>query len=137
MKSGIIGAIALFIVILISCQNQDQLEFARYYTSGKVIYQSKCQNCHGDNGEGLSALIPPLTDSVYLKQNKNQLACTVKYGLTKPITVNGKAFYGKMPANDMAPVEIAEVLTYINNSFGNKLGVITTGMVVDDLKNCK
>ncbi len=137
MKLTAIGIISLLVIALVACQSEDQLEFNRYYTSGKVLYQSKCQNCHGDNGEGLSALIPPLTDAGYLKTNKKQLACIVKYGLNAPITINKKAYYNKMPLTDMAPVEIAEVLTYVNNSFGNKMGVITTNMVEEDLKGCK
>ncbi|GAB2982304.1 hypothetical protein GCM10027049_18590 [Mucilaginibacter puniceus] len=137
MKAGVIIALSLLVVGLISCESQDQLEFKRYYTTGKVIYQSKCQNCHGDNGEGLSALIPPLTDSVYLQANKKQLPCIIKYGFNKPVKVNGKAFLGQMPANDLAPVELAEVITYITNSFGNKMGVTTTLMVEADLKGCK
>lgn len=137
MKAGIIGILSLLVIVLISCQSQDELEFKRYYTTGKVIYQSKCQNCHGDNGEGLSALIPPLTDSVYLQANRQQLPCIIKYGLNKPIKVGGKAFFGQMPATDLAPVELAEVITYITNSFGNKMGVTTTLMVEGDLKGCK
>lgn len=137
MKIRAISIIGLLLAILVACQGEEQLEFNRYYTSGKVLYQSKCQNCHGDNGEGLSALIPPLTDPVFLKANKHQLACTVKYGLNAPIIVNKKPFVGKMPLTDLAPVEIAEVLTYVNNSFGNKMGVVTTKMVEEDLKNCK
>ena len=137
MKAGIIGIIGLFVGILAACQSQDELEYKRYYTTGKVIYQSKCQNCHGDNGEGLSALIPPLTDSAYLEANRHQLPCIIKYGLNKPIKVGGKAFYGQMPATDLAPVELAEVITYITNSFGNKIGVTTTLMAEDDLKGCK
>jgi hypothetical protein len=42
-----------------------------------------------------------------------------------------------MPAMDMAPIEIAEVLTYITNSFGNKMGIVTAHMAGDDLKGCK
>ena len=42
-----------------------------------------------------------------------------------------------MPANDLAPVEIAEVLTYINNSFGNKMGIITLQQANDDLLKCR
>ena len=136
MKLRVISIIGLLLTILIACQSEDKIEFARYYTSGTVIYQGKCQNCHGDKGEGLSALIPPLTDSAYLKANKQQLACMVKYGLNKPIKVAGKAFYSQMPLNDLPPVEIAEVLTYITNSFGNKMGVVTTQMVEDNLKGC-
>ena len=137
MKIRVIGIIGVLLVILVACQSEDVLEFNRYYTSGKVIYQSKCQNCHGDKGEGLSALMPPLTDSIYLKTNLHKLPCIVKYGLNDPITVNRKAFYNKMPLTDLAPVEIAEVLTYVNNSFGNKTGVVTTAMVEGDLKGCK
>lgn len=137
MKAGIIGIIALLTVILISCQSQDELEFKRYYTTGKVVYQSKCQNCHGDNGEGLSALMPPLTDSVYLQANKHELPCIIKHGLNKPIEINGKTFYGEMPAIDLPPVEMAEVITYITNSFGNKMGVTTTQMAEDDLNECE
>ena len=137
MKAGVISIICLLVMVLISCQSQDELEFKRYYTTGKVIYQSKCQNCHGDNGEGLSALIPPLTDSVYLQTNRHQLPCIIKYGLNKPIQVHGKGFYSQMPATDLAPVELAEVITYITNSFGNKMGVTTTQMAEDDLNECE
>jgi hypothetical protein len=42
------------------------------------------------------------------------------------ITINGKNYEGAMPANDLAPIDIAKVLTYIGNSFGNKMGTITT-----------
>lgn len=137
MKAGIISIFGLLIVVLISCQSQDELEFKRYYTTGKVVYQSKCQNCHGDNGEGLSALMPPLTDSVYLQANKHELPCIIKHGLNKPILINGKAFYSQMPAIDLPPVEMAEVITYITNSFGNKMGVTTTQMAEDDLNECE
>ncbi len=137
MKTGIIACFGLFVLGLIACDSQDQLEYKRYYTSGKVIYQSKCQNCHGDNGQGLSALIPPLTDSVYLQANRHQLPCIIKYGLNKPIKVGGKAFLSQMPATNLAPVELAEVITYITNSYGNKMGVTTTLMAEDDLKGCK
>jgi mono/diheme cytochrome c family protein len=137
MKAGIISILSLLVIVLISCQSQDELEFKRYYTTGKVVYQSKCQNCHGDNGEGLSALIPPLTDSVYLQANRHQLPCIIKYGLNKPIQVHGKGYLGQMPATDLAPVELAEVITYITNSFGNKMGVTTTLMAEEDLKGCK
>ena len=138
MKLKVISGIALLLMILLyACQSEDDLEFKRYYTTGNVIYQNKCQNCHGANGQGLSALIPPLTDSVYLKVNKTNLACYVKYGLKGEVKLAGKTFNDAMPANDMASVDIAEVLTYITNSFGNKMGVVTSQQVDDDLKNCK
>ena len=142
MKSNITGGMGiLFILVTVlaiaSCQSDEQLEFNRYYNAGSLIYQTKCQNCHGSHGEGLQGLIPPLTDQYYLKTNKTTLACSVKYGLKGEITIAGKSFDGEMIGNDLAPIEVAEVLTYVTNSFGNKLGTINSGQVSGDLQKCK
>jgi mono/diheme cytochrome c family protein len=138
MKLGIFGAIAAVIILFIaSCQSEENIEFKRYYSSGALVYQSHCQNCHGANGEGLSALIPPLTDSIYLKNNKNALACYITSGLKGQITVKSKIFDDAMPANDLSPIEVAQVLTYIGNSFGNKLNTIDEQAVQADLAKCK
>jgi mono/diheme cytochrome c family protein len=139
MKLLIIACVAMLVgVMIVSCQSDDQLEFKRYYGSGKILYQQKCQNCHGTNGEGLSGLIPPLTDTVYLKKNKAKLACFVKYGIQETIiTVNGKAYEGAMPATDLAPIEVAQVLTYFTNSFGSKTGIIVSEQAEKDLEACE
>lgn len=138
MKFKIItGLLAIIAALTYSCQSEQEIEFMRYYTTGQRIYQTKCQNCHGAQGEGLAALIPPLTDSVYLKSNRSQLACYIQKGLKLPIIVNGKPFSGEMPPSTLAPVEIAEVLTYVQNSFGNKLGLHNTDMVNKELVECK
>lgn len=137
--SGILFTLAFLAIIsvLFSCQNEKQLEFDRYYSAGSLVYQQHCQNCHGAKGEGLQSLIPPLTDSVYLKNKRNSLACFVKFGLKEKITVSDKVFEGAMPANELAPIEIAEVLTYVTNSFGNKIGTINQDIVSLNLTNCK
>ncbi|WP_426667172.1 c-type cytochrome [Mucilaginibacter sp. McL0603] len=137
MKLKVIGAISAVIILIAACQNEESIEFRRYYSSGALVYQSHCQNCHGENGEGLSALIPPLTDSNYLIKNKTGLACSIKSGLKGPITIKGKTFDDAMPANDLSPIEIAQVLTYIGNSFGNKLNTIDEQEVQTDLTKCK
>jgi mono/diheme cytochrome c family protein len=138
MKLGVFGAIlAVIILFIVSCQSDESIEFKRYYSSGALVYQSHCQNCHGSNGEGLSALIPPLNDSIYLKNNKNELACYIQSGLKGQITIKGKKFDDAMPANDLSPVQIAQVLTYIGNSFGNKLNTINEQQVQADLGKCK
>ncbi len=138
MKLKVISGISLILAVLFfSCQTEKELEFSRYYTAGSVIYQNKCQNCHGINGQGLLALMPPLTDSIYLKTNKGNLACYIKFGIKGKVTIGTKQFEDTMPANDFAPIDIAEVLTYVTNSFGNKMGTITSERVADDLKVCK
>jgi len=138
MKFRIIAGISLLLLILVvSCQSEQSIEFARYYSSGSLVYQSHCQNCHGASGEGLNALIPPLTDTVFIKNNVHLLPCLVKNGLRGKITINKREFAEKMPANDLAPIEIANVLTYVANSFGNKRGTIDVTQVGTDLNNCK
>ncbi len=138
MKLKIIaGILLLLFVLMISCQSDEQLEFKRYYTAGSVVYQTRCQNCHGANGEGLQGLMPPLTDPVFLKANKATLACSIKYGLKGKVTISKRPFDGQMPPNDLPPIEIANVLTYITNSFGNKMGTINSDQVAGDLGKCR
>jgi mono/diheme cytochrome c family protein len=132
-----IGIICFGLIVLVfSCQNTNQVEFNRYYSSGSAVYQLHCQNCHGAKGEGLQALIPPLTDYIYLKNNKNTLACFIKTGLKGRINIVNKTYEGEMPPNDLAPLEIAQVLTYVTNSFGNRSGTVTTERVNADLAKC-
>jgi mono/diheme cytochrome c family protein len=124
-------------LLIVSCENEQGLEFKRYYSQGAEIYQTHCQNCHGVNGQGLLALVPPVNDSVYLKNNKASLACYIRSGLKGVIVVNGKTFDDAMPANDLSPMQIAQVLTYVTNSFGNKLGTINKEKTELYLKNCR
>jgi len=137
MKLKIItGIVSLLFLLIVSCQSDEQMEFNRYYSSGSLIYQNHCQNCHGTNGEGLQGLIPSLRDSVYLKSNKSTLACLVKYGLKKNIAILKRSYNSEMPPSDLAPIQIANVLTYITNSFGNKMGTTTSAQVGIDLTKC-
>lgn len=131
-------SIALAGIFFNSCQSDKELEYARYYTNGKVLYETHCQNCHSSTGSGLGLLIPPLNDTTFLKKNRNNLSCFIKNGLTGSITVAGKAFDGEMPAEDhLADIEIAEIITYITNSFGNKQGIYKASQASADLEKCK
>lgn len=121
-----------------SCQSEQAIRNAQYTINGQKLYVSHCQNCHGAKGEGLGTLYPPLTDSVFLNTHREQLACMVKYGLAGPIEVNGAFFDAEMPANPaLAPIEIAYVLTYIGNSFGNSMDMFTQEEVQASLAACR
>jgi len=138
MKGKIIGFICLlaFFAMIYSCQSDASIEYSRYYSGGAVVYHDHCRNCHGDKGEGLNGLIPPLTDTVLLKNDKNKLACQLKSGLNGKITVNGKEFDGTMPSSDLTPIELAQVITYVTNSFGNKQEMFTDDEVQGALNKC-
>ena len=107
-------------------------------SNGKDIYKTRCQNCHGENGEGLGKLAPPLTDSVFLKNNKTRLACIIRNGTNEKMTINGKEYQEKMPAfPELADIDVAQVMVYITNSFGNNQGFVPYNKVSVQLQNCK
>lgn len=138
MKIKVIGGICLVLVALVySCQSDGSIEFKQYYSAGSQVYHGHCQNCHGAKGEGLAALIPPLTDTLWIKSNKTTLPCIIQNGLKQKITISGKVFEGEMPASGLTPIEIAQVMTYVTNSFGNKLGVVTGDDMEASLLKCK
>jgi len=125
------------LLIAFSCQNSDQLKQQMYYANGRDIYINRCQNCHGAKGEGLSKLSPPLTDTTFLKMNKHLLACLIKNGSNTTLTVHNVPYDGKMPDNpDMAHIDIAQLIVYITNTFGNKQGFYSPEHVAKDLKAC-
>lgn len=125
--------------ILYSCQREGggSLEQDMYYTNGRDIYIQHCQNCHGEKGEGLENLIPPLTDTTYLRENRDKLACFIKNGMEGKIVVDGREFNEKMPDHaEITDIDLAQLIVYITNAYGNKQGMYTTDDVVRDLKNC-
>lgn len=125
-------------IIFNACQSEEELAYARYYVNGKGVYETHCENCHGKEGQGLGQLIPPLTDTTYLKKNRNRLACFIKYGLSEQIVVQKNTFQGKMPSDShLMNIDVAQVITYITNSFGNKQGIYDVDEAARDLNNCK
>jgi mono/diheme cytochrome c family protein len=132
-----ISVSAIASLLISSCQGNQGVEFNQYYSGGSLVYQTHCQNCHGLKGEGLQGLIPPLTDNIYLNKNSNELPCAIKYGLKGKLRVMNREFEGQMPANDLSPIDIAKVLTYVTNSFGNKGATITAEKVDSLLLKCK
>lgn len=125
-------------IIFQACQSEDQLTYARYYVNGKGLYEANCQNCHAADGSGLKNLYPPLTDSLFLKENKARLACIIRYGLNEKITINGKTYEEKMAGNNqLSDIDVTQLLVYISNSFGNKLGSYDLPEVSEELKNCR
>ena len=139
MRKYIVSAIfcSAIAIVISACQNESEIELAKYISNGKDIYQARCQNCHGANGEGLGELAPPLTDTVFLKVNKNKLACYIKNGVDEPMVINGKTYHEKMPgAKDLHTIDITQLTVYITNAFGNNQGMYTQDEVIEDLLNC-
>jgi len=102
---------------------------------GKGVYMQTCFACHQMNGEGVPAQIPPLAKSDFLAKLSNDEAIhTVIAGRTGEVVVNGKKYNGVMtPLNYLSDDQIANVLTYVRNSFGNEGPSVST----DDVKRVR
>jgi len=98
---------------------------------GKRVFLSACFACHQPDGKGLPGIFPPLAGSDFLKADKERAIQIVLKGLSGPIVVNGKPFNNVMPPQDFSDEQIANVLTYVRNSWGNDFGSVS----VDEVKH--
>ncbi len=113
--------IVYILSLLHACQPNVSIKTAQYAVNGQKLYKTHCENCHGSKGEGLGKLYPPLTDTLFLKENRGQLANIVKNGIEGPMTVNGEHFNEKMPGvPQLSDVDIAYILTYVTTTFGKQ-----------------
>ncbi|MBP8793388.1 MAG: nitrite reductase, copper-containing [Lutibacter sp.] len=92
---------------------------AQKIESGKQIYTKTCFACHQANGEGVANAFPPLAKSDYLNADVKRAIGIVLHGKTGEITVNGKKYNSVMTRQTLTDDEIADVLTYVYNSWGN------------------
>ena len=87
---------------------------------GKEVYDNMCISCHLTNGEGVPKVFPPLAKSDYLMKKREASIRAIKYGLKGEIVVNGVIYKSMMLKAGLDPGEIADVMNYITNSWGNK-----------------
>ena len=101
---------------------------------GKRTYDQNCLACHQPAGQGIPGAFPPLAKSDYLAADPTRAIGILLNGLSGEITVNGHKFNGVMPAVQLDDESIANVLTFILNSWGNKGGEITPEQVASKRK---
>jgi mono/diheme cytochrome c family protein len=106
------------------------------YNMGKQIYAKEgyCTTCHQPDGKGLTASgFPPLTGTNWVSGNEERLIKIALKGLMGPIDVVGKTYPGQVPMTPFGGLlkdnEIAAVLTYVRNSFGNQAPAILPDQV--------
>ncbi len=98
--------------------SQDPL--AESIERGAEVYQDFCIQCHLGKGEGVAGTFPPLAGSDWLTEDRYKEAIkAVKYGQQGPITVNGIDYNGVMANLELYEDEVADVMNYIMNNWGN------------------
>jgi mono/diheme cytochrome c family protein len=109
-----------------SAQKQDPLKLEASKKRGEAIYSDMCITCHMANGEGVPRAFPPLADSDYLRNKQTESIKAIKYGMSGEIVVNGVTYNGAMAPLGLSGDEVADVLNYINNSWGNTIDNFVT-----------
>jgi mono/diheme cytochrome c family protein len=104
--------------------NQDQLQES--ITRGYNIYSDFCIQCHLPDGLGVQGEFPPLAGSNWLREKRQESIHAVKYGQLGKITVNDVTYDGVMAPMGLSNKEIADVLNYVMNSWGNSQSEIVT-----------
>lgn len=108
------------------------------YGRGKALYNGEagCFGCHGADGSG-NPIIPPLNKSEWVTGSKDRLTAILLKGLTGPVTVNGKTFNSPMPMpglgenHDISDQNLADIATYIRNSWNNKAKPVSANDVIN------
>jgi len=110
----------------------------KQFLAGQEIYhrEGSCMTCHRGDGNGLAPAFPPIANSAWLNDTERSIKI-VLYGLMGPIEVAGKKFDGQVPMTPFAGMlkddEVASVLTFVRNHFGNKHGPTS----VEDVKKVR
>jgi len=127
--------LSLFISLsFIFTSNSQTKELKASITRGEAVYTDFCVSCHLPSGEGVQNVFPPLAKSDYLLKNREASIRGIKFGQSGEITVNGVKYNSTMANLGLSDDEVADVMNYITNSWGNKNDKIITEEEVSKIK---
>jgi mono/diheme cytochrome c family protein len=99
------------------------------YRKGRDQYAVSCGACHQADGKGLANMAPTLAKSDWVTGDAKRLIGVAVHGLMGPIKVNGKLVEGVPPIMPphgfMKDEQLAGILTYVRNAWGNRAGLIS------------
>ncbi|WP_276367008.1 cytochrome c [Chryseolinea sp. H1M3-3] len=135
------GSLFIVCVLCLGCtsnsSNENTPKFEQYFIQGKQLYLSHCSNCHQENGKGLGLLYPPLDTSDYMQSQMENVLCLIRNGKKGELIVNGKKFNQPMPGiSTLSDLEVAEIATYIYNSWSHQHGLIDVKFASEILSRC-
>ena len=128
-------------VILSACHSKPSShntpKFEQYFIQGEQLYLRHCSNCHQKNGKGLGLIYPPLDTSDYMQNNLEDVLCLMRNGKSGVLIVNGKSFNQPMPGvPTLSDLEIAEIATYVYNSWSHQKGIVDVKIASQILSSC-
>lgn len=121
MKRSIYTSVILLTACLVCTAFFPSSDLRKSIERGKEVYTLHCMSCHMADGTGTPGVNPPLAKADYMKKPAKTLINIILQGQSGQITVNNKKYNGLMPAQAyLADEQIADVLNYARNSWGNK-----------------
>jgi len=126
----IILATICFTVVIAQSPKVKSVTQSDSYKRGKEVYNKVCLSCHQADGGGVPRLNPPLIKSTYVSGDKKKLISIVLNGMTDRIPIDDEYYSNNMASHkDLSDQQIADVLTFVRNSFGNKASIVTIAEV--------
>jgi len=136
-------SLVLAVILVVSCNSTEKKDTGVIYPKkesnnkidpdlkaskdrGKLVYGDFCVTCHMANGKGVPKAFPPLADSDFLRNNQEESIKGIKNGMTGEIVVNGETYNSVMASLGLSDNEVADVMNYINNSWGNQIDNVVT-----------
>ena len=109
---------------------QSRSAFQQQKMPGEIVYKKYCISCHQADGGGVPNMSPPLIQTSFVLGEKERLIKIVLNGL-KNVDINDESYNNPMPAlgSVLKDKQIADVLTFVRNSFGNKAAAVSAGDV--------
>jgi nitrite reductase (NO-forming) len=113
-----------------------KLTLAEQIAAGQALFNGTCSVCHQTTGQGLEGVFPPLAKSDFLMSDVKRAVGILLNGLTGPVTVNGKTFNSVMPPmSQLNDDEVANILSFVQNSWGNAGDAVSSVAVAEVRKN--
>jgi len=136
MQRRAVACLFLMIIFIAAC-NDDAISRATM-DNGKKVYDRYCLGCHMENAMGVPGLNPPLVNSDLLLKDKAKSIRVVLKG-SEELKGEPKTGYRNTMASliNLSDEEIADVLTFARNSFGNKASAVSSTEVKTERANLK
>lgn len=97
---------------------------------GQQVYTQYCLSCHQTDGGGVPDMNPPLSKTTYVLGDNRKLIKVILNGFTQNVDIDGESYSNNMPPhNFLTDQQIADVLNYVRNNFGNKASAVTMTQV--------
>jgi mono/diheme cytochrome c family protein len=133
---SVVFTVIIFAVLLSAFKIEKPVKVIRVQNAqtpmnrGKVVYTQYCMPCHQVDGSGVPNMNPPLIKTSYVLGDKTTLVSIIVKGLNKGVVIDGEEYTNPMPAQSfLTDQQVADVTTYVRNSFGNKAAGLTLAEV--------